>query len=94
MANEHEIRRAGMQSWYVDSGLNRGVDPEVLQDLGYDTPEETQEIIDMKTDNSEVYSAEPVVRSLGRVVCGDCGEVVPCPHAGMTRQGRGYTKGY
>lgn len=58
MSNEHEIRRAGAESWYNRSGLREGADPEVLEDLGFEPPERTEEIArDLGTDAVREYSA-------------------------------------
>lgn len=43
---ESDILRAGIQTWYNESGLRGGADPAVLKDLGYPEPDQTIAIAD------------------------------------------------
>lgn len=70
-------------------GMEDGITEEVAADLGYSTPDSFAQLItnlEKPKDISE--QVEKAARATGKIVCADCGQVIPCQHAG-----NGYTKG-
>ena len=86
MTNKSDLLKSYNDTTRVQ--LDIGADPEVLADIGYENFADT---------HSRMEDLEPqqqkVASGLGAITCADCGEIIPCAHAGVTRNGRGYTKG-
>lgn len=86
MTTKGDLLRAYNETSRVQ--LEMGVDPEVMADIGYGNFEDTAILIEQATPQ-----VAKVAEAIGAVTCGDCGQVIPCAHAGITKSGRGYTKG-
>ncbi len=56
-------------------GITDGMTPEQASDIGFDTPATIEETLKNISERKVA-----IARSLGGVVCGDCGKVFPCPH--------------
>ncbi len=66
-------------------GQTDGISEEVARDIGYlplEGPQETAEVLSPKQ--------KKIAKIAGQLICGDCGQVVPCQHT----DGKGRTFGY
>lgn len=93
MVKPHELITAHNHNvQYNQIGLYDGVNPDVMADLGFETPDRTLEILanmgKVASDEvaPDVKSAEvaPDVKS-APAVCGDCGKPFPCQHGNGRR---------
>lgn len=68
-------------------GETDGFDPKTAADLGFDSPERVAELIGKLGGGPETRSPKTkrVADAIGEITCGDCGRVIPCPHAGNGR---------
>jgi hypothetical protein len=84
MVKPHELITAHNHNvQYNQIGLYDGVNPDVMADLGFETPDRTLEIL---ANMGKVASAEvaPDVKK-APAVCGDCGKPFPCQHGNGRR---------
>lgn len=65
-----------------------GISNDAAHDIGYGTYEDTLEAL------KRIDAKPETVRAIGQFICGDCAEVVPCAHVGVTKAGKHYAKGY
>ena len=96
MTNVKELMQVAEENWRDNNfgnGVGHGdVDPAVAADLGYSLPEDMPGIIErFKSMNPQ---KQKVATKAGEVICADCGQVIPCQHAGINSAGAGFTKGY
>ena len=72
-------------------GASDGFDPEQASDLGFEPFDRLVDIIQKQELSPRQVTA---ARTIGRISCGDCGQVITCRHAGIGQNGKGFTKGY
>jgi hypothetical protein len=77
MTNISDIARAQSDNWKNGPA---GVDPAVMEDLGYTPFDKMPEVFESFSGRSR-EQLEPKAAFAGQVICGDCGEVIPCSHA-------------
>lgn len=88
------VTKATLQQVYFDNlranqiGVTDGMSPEVAADLGFSTPDTIGDVL-ADFERAEIPArTEKIARVAGKVICGDCAQVIPCRHAGD-----GFTKG-
>ena len=81
MTSSLDIARAQSDNW--NNGPN-GVDPRVMEDLGYTPFADMPKVFDSLSGRSR-EELKPTAKSVGSVICGDCGEVMPCIHGDGTK---------
>jgi len=80
MVQPHELITAYNHNVHHNQiGYTDGVDPEVMADLGYETFERTKELIS-GLGNTATTTSEVTVVYKKPVICGDCGQSLPCRH--------------
>lgn len=76
MSIESDIRQAyfaNLRDHQIGEG--DGMSSDVAEDLGFSSSEEVQNLIENLNPRQEKAAI-----AVGRVVCGDCAQVMPCPH--------------
>ena len=80
MTTSRDIAKAQSDNWQNNPD---GVDPRVMADLGYTLFDDMPEVFESLSGKSR-EELEPVAKVAGSVICGDCGQVMPCAHGDGT----------